>query len=164
MIIIRKALPGDAEFIAAHTHRLLNFNLPGWRVNEKSKMIQADIQHITKALLKNNSDDCVFVAIDTFNKPCGFIRVVLQTDYYTGERHAHVNDIVVITEAEGQGVGKALLQKADEWAVAHNSRWITLNVFEENKHARAVYEKNGYNIEWIKYLKQLKSNNIKTKR
>jgi ribosomal protein S18 acetylase RimI-like enzyme len=155
MITIRKASSADADFIASHAHRLLDFSLPGWRIKEKDKMIQADVQHITKALLKDDPDDCVFIAIDAFNKACGFIRVVLQTDYYTGERTAHVNDIVVTAEAEGQGAGKALLQKADEWARANNTRWITLNVFEDNKRARTVYEKSGYKIEWIKYLKQL---------
>ena len=155
MITIRKALPTDADFIASHAHRLLNFDLPGWRANEKDKMIQADIQHITKALLRDDPEDCIFIAIDTENKACGFVRVVLQRDYYTGEKHAHVNDIVVTREAEGRGIGKLLLQKADEWATVNKARWITLNVFEENRHARVVYEKQGYHIEWIKYLKQL---------
>ena len=102
MIILRKALPGDAEFIAAHAHRLLDFSLPAWRANEKDKMVQADIQHIRKALLKDDPDDCVFIAVDTGDTPCGFMRVNMQTDYYTGERHAHVNDIVVTVEAEGK--------------------------------------------------------------
>jgi ribosomal protein S18 acetylase RimI-like enzyme len=155
MISIRKAVPGDADFIALHAHRLLNFNLPDWRANEKEKMIKADVQHITNALLKDDHEDCVFIAMDKENKACGFLRVILQKDYYTGEKHAHVNDIVVTRESEGRGIGKLLLQKADEWATARKSRWITLNVFGENQHARAVYEKQGYHIEWIKYLKQL---------
>jgi GNAT superfamily N-acetyltransferase len=152
---IRKALPDDAAFIAEHAHRLLDFKLPGWRVNEKDEMVKADIQHITKALAANNANDCVFIAEDELNKPTGFVRVVLQTDYYTGKQHAHVNDIVVIAEAEGKGVGKLLLNKADEWAKENNVRWITLNVFDENLRARTVYEKAGYKIEWIKYLKTL---------
>jgi len=155
MITIRKALPGDAGFIAAHAHRLLNFDLPGWRANEKEKMIRADIQHITNALLKDDPEDCTFIAMDTENRECGFMRVALLKDYYTGEKHAHVNDIVVTSESEGKGVGKLLLQKADEWATENKVRWITLNVFEENRRARAVYEKQGYRMEWIKYLKQL---------
>jgi len=156
MIAIRKALPGDADFIASHAYRLLDFDLPGWRANGKDKMIRADIQHITRALSEDDPEDCVFIAMDAENKACGFMRVVLQKDYYTGEKHAHVNDIVVTSESEGKGVGKLLLQKADEWATGKKVRWITLNVFEANAHARAVYEKQGYQMEWIKYLKQLK--------
>lgn len=39
MADIRKALPGDAEFIATHAHRLLNFNLPEWRANKMIRQI-----------------------------------------------------------------------------------------------------------------------------
>jgi ribosomal protein S18 acetylase RimI-like enzyme len=81
--------------------------------------------------------------------------MTVQTDYYTKEQHAHITDIVVIGEAEGKGVGKALLAKGDEWARERGARWITLNVFESNKHAQRVYEKAGYQKEWIKYLKEL---------
>ena len=99
----------------------------------------------------------MFIAEDAAGKSIGFIRVVLQTDYYTGEQHAHVNDIVVIAEAEGKGAGKLLLERADEWAKQQQARWITLNVFNENFRARSVYEKAGYKIEWIKYLKILEN-------
>lgn len=155
MITIRKATPGDALFIAEHAHRLLDFNLPTWRAKEKNKMVKADIHHITKSLELNNDKDCVLIAEDEENKPVGFIRMVLQSDYYTAELHAHVNDIVVTANTEGKGVGKFLLQKADEWARENKARWITLNVFNENLRARVFYEKSGYNIEWIKYLKTL---------
>ncbi len=97
----------------------------------------------------------MFIAEDESNKPLGFVRVNMQTDYFTGEEHAHVNDIVVTKDAEGKGAGKLLLAKADEWAKEKNARWITLNVFDENFHARNVYKKAGYKIEWIKYLKEL---------
>src|SRR6185295_16021378 len=155
MITIRKALPADADFIASHAYRLLNFDLPRWRANERDNMIQADVHHITKALLRDDPEDCVFIATDEENSACGFMRVLLQKDYYTGEKHAHVNDIVVTSESEGKGVGKLLLQKADKWAIDKKARWITLNVFETNSRARTVYEKQGYHIEWLKYLKQL---------
>jgi ribosomal protein S18 acetylase RimI-like enzyme len=155
MITVRKALPEDATFISAHAHRMLNFNLPGWRANEKDIMVKADINHLTKTLQTDDENDAMFIAEDESNSPLGFIRVNMQTDYFTGEEHAHVNDIVVTAEAEGKGAGKLLLKKADEWAKAKNARWITLNVFNENYRARKVYEKAGYKTEWIKYLKEI---------
>jgi ribosomal protein S18 acetylase RimI-like enzyme len=152
---IRKAQPDDAAFIAEHAHRMLDFDLPAWRANEKDIMVKADINHLTKALQTNNENDVVFIAEDESNNPLGFVRVNMQTDYFTGEEHAHVNDIVVTAAAEGKGAGKLLLKKADEWAKEKNVRWITLNVFDENFRARDVYEKAGYKKEWIKYLKQI---------
>jgi len=157
MITIREALPADAAFITQHAHRMLDFKLPGWREHEKNQMIQADIHHITKALEAADANDCVFIAEDETGKPIGFIRMVIQTDYYSGEEHAHLNDIVVTEAAEGKGVGKLLLAKADTWAKEKQARWITLNVFDKNFRARSVYEKAGYKIEWVKYLKNLQS-------
>ena len=152
---IRKAMPEDAPFIAQHAHRMLDFKLPDWRANEKDIMVKADINHLTKALQASDENDAMFIAEDESNKPLGFVRVNMQTDYFTGEEHAHVNDIVITKDAEGKGAGKLLLAKADEWAKEKNARWITLNVFDENFRARKVYEKAGYKIEWIKYLKVL---------
>ena len=152
---IRKAMPEDAPFIAQHAHRMLDFKLPDWRANEKDIMVKADINHLTKALQASDENDAMFIAEDESNSPLGFIRVNMQTDYFTGEEHAHVNDIVVTKDAEGKGAGKLLLAKADEWAKAKNARWITLNVFNENYRARKVYEKAGYKTEWIKYLKEI---------
>ena len=155
MITIREAIPGDAAFIAQHTYRMLEFKLPEWREQEKKEMVQADVHHITKALEAADTNDCIFIAEDETGKAVGFIRIVMHEDYYTGEQHAHVNDVVVTSESEGKGVGKLLLDKADAWAKDKGARWITLNVFNENFRARSVYEKAGYKIEWIKYLKSL---------
>ena len=152
---IRKAMPEDAPFIAQHAHRMLDFKLPDWRANEKDIMVKADINHLTKALQASDENDAMFIAEDESKKPLGFVQVNMQTDYFTGEEHAHVNDIVVTKDAEGKGAGKLLLAKADEWAKEKNARWITLNVFDENFRARKVYEKAGYKIEWIKYLKEI---------
>jgi GNAT superfamily N-acetyltransferase len=155
MITIRRALPEDADFIAKHAYRLLEFNLPSWRRNENNEMTNADINHISSALFAGDPDDCVFIAVDEQGGSCGFVRMLILKDYYTSEPHAHIGDIVVIGTMEGKGVGKLLFEKAEEWAKEHKVRWITLNVFEQNAHARAVYEKAGYKIEWIKYLKEL---------
>ncbi|HEY2726445.1 MAG TPA: GNAT family N-acetyltransferase [Parafilimonas sp.] len=155
MITIRKALPTDANFIAQHARRMLDFKLPSWRINEKDVMVKADINHLTKALQINYENDAMFITEDESQTPLGFVRINMQEDYFTGEQHAHINDIVVTAEAEGKGAGKLLLAKADEWAKEKNARWITLNVFDENFRARKVYEKARYKIEWIKYLKEV---------
>jgi len=155
MITIRKALPHDAIFIAGYAGRMLEFNLPEWRAPEKDVMIQADINHLKRALQADDTNDAVFIAEDDLKNQLGFLRVNMQEDYFTGEQHAHVNDIVVKGTAEGNGIGKMLLQKADDWAKEKKARWITLNVFNGNHRAKSVYEKAGYEIEWLKYLKVL---------
>jgi GNAT superfamily N-acetyltransferase len=153
MITIRKGKPEDEAFIVKHAYRLVEFGPPQWR--KKEEMTPADIKHITTALSSGDPNKEILIAEDSNGNPCGFLHMTLQTDYYTGEIHAHITDIVVAKEAEGKGIGKFLLEKADQWALEKKSRWITLNAFEGNTHARAVYEKAGYQQEWIKYLKRL---------
>ena len=153
MITIRKGTTDDEDFITAHAYRLLEFTVPEWR--EQKSMTAVDIKYNIAAMKSNDPDLAVFIAIDEMGERCGFLHLTMQSDYYTHERHAHITDIVVVKNAEGKGIGKLLLQKAEDWAREKNSRWITLNVFEGNSHAKAVYEKTGYTKEWSKYLKQL---------
>lgn len=154
MISIRKSTADDIPFIKSHAYRLLEFGPPSWR-EEISLMTEADIRHNTNAILSNDPDIGTFIAVDDEENQFGWIYLTIQTDYYTKERHAHITDIVVAKDAEGKGIGKALLAFADEWAKEMGSRWITLNVFAGNQHAQAVYEKAGYQKEWVKYLKIL---------
>lgn len=153
MITTRRASPDDLPFINQHAYRLLEFGPPHWR--EQGAMTLADQEHLRNALLAADPDVALFIAEDEHNRPCGFIHLTMHTDYYTGERHAHLTDIVVIATAEGKGVGRLLLQLSEDWAREKKSRWITLNAFEANTHARAIYEKAGYQPEWTKYLKVL---------
>src|SRR5258706_5129709 len=154
-ITTRKATSEDIPFVEQNAYRLLEFGPPEWRQADHMLMINADIKHNTAAILSGDPDIEVYIAIDENGIPCGFLHLTMQTDYYTGERHAHITDIVVIKSAEGKGIGKLLMAKADDWAKEKKARWITLNAFEDNKHAKAVYEKSGYRKEWIKYLKPL---------
>ena len=156
MTSFKKATAEDIPFIEQHAYRLLDFNLPDWRKPDADIMTKADINHNTAAILGNKPDTEVFIAFDDTGERLGFLHMTMQTDYYTNEKHAHITDIVVIKSAEGKGVGKLLMEQADAWALQKGARWITLNVFDNNKHAQSHYEKAGYKKEWIKYLKELK--------
>ena len=153
MITIRKAVPGDLNFIEAHAYRLLDFGPPDWR--NQAEMTPADIRHISDALLSDDPKRQVFIAIDETAERIGFSHLTLQQDYYSNEWQAHLTDLVVIASVEGKGVGRRFLEHADEWARENNCRWITLNVFDKNQHAQQVYEKLGYQKEWVRYLKLL---------
>jgi GNAT superfamily N-acetyltransferase len=78
------------------------------------------------------------------------------TDYFTHERHGHLSIIIVTEQGEGRGVGRALLDAVDAWAVEQGHRFITLNVFSGNRRARTVYERAGYAEDTVRYLKELR--------
>ena len=48
-----------------------------------------------------------------------------------------------------------MMRAAEAWAREHGYRRLTLNVFEANHAARAVYEHLGYAPETLRYVKIL---------
>jgi GNAT superfamily N-acetyltransferase len=64
--------------------------------------------------------------------------------------------LIVAAAAEGRGVARALLAATEAWAAARGYRFVTLNVFAANTHARRVYERAGYVEDAIRYIKELR--------
>ena len=60
---------------------------------------------------------------------------------------AKLNKLYVIPELQGQGVGRALLVRAEELAVDGGASAIWLQVNKRNERARSTYERAGYTIE-----------------
>jgi ribosomal protein S18 acetylase RimI-like enzyme len=67
-----------------------------------------------------------------------------------------VSVIAVTEEAEGRGVGRALMEHAEKWARERGHDRITLSVFEGNRRARGLYERVGYAVEMRRYVKPLR--------
>jgi len=99
----------------------------------------------------------ILVAEDPSRRPLGFVSLRTDRDYFTGEPHGHVADIVVDRAGEGRGVGQALLAAAERWGEEAKYPYLTLNVFAGNDRARRIYERAGYAVEWTRMLKPLRS-------
>ena len=63
--------------------------------------------------------------------------------------------IAVSERGRGAGAGAALMRAAEDWARAGRYPKLTLNVFEGNQRARAVYERFGYQVETVRYVKPI---------
>jgi ribosomal protein S18 acetylase RimI-like enzyme len=70
-----------------------------------------------------------------------------ESGFLTPETHAFVYDIWVAPEFRQQGIGKALVEWALEWARSRGHRKIKLEVGEGNARARHVYEALGFRTE-----------------
>jgi ribosomal protein S18 acetylase RimI-like enzyme len=77
------------------------------------------------------------------------------TDFFTGHLNCHVSDLAVSKQADGKGVGRALLQFAESFARDHRCERLTLAVFPGNARARELYEANGFGAELIRMAKPL---------
>jgi len=150
-LTIRKAVDSDERHLIDLSARMANFALPPWRT--AAEITSADGRAMIDALRAAHRDSEVFIA-EREEVVAGCLHVVVASDFF-GRRHAHVSVIATTLAAEGTGVGRALMDFADEWARARQLPFITLNVFATNSRARRLYERCGYGVELLNYAKRL---------
>ena len=85
----------------------------------------------------------------------GLTLVRLRPEALSHEPSSHLEAIAVVKEAEGKGVARALLDTAEDEAMRHGARTMTLNVISTNTRARRFYERSGYDGEMIRYIKPI---------
>ncbi len=79
-----------------------------------------------------------FVIAERAGLRAGFAFASSRKDYFTGERHAHVETMAVDPTHERHGVAKALLAACEEWGRRRGDEFVTLNVWTQNTRARGV--------------------------
>jgi len=154
-ILIREATARDREWILPLSARLHDFGPPPWR--PRAEMDAAVAAAIGSALDSPGPDRAVFAAEDVDRRPLGFVHVHKARDFFTGEEHGHVSDIVVTAAGEGRGVGRALMAAGEGWSRARGHRLLSLNVFEANSRARSLYERLGFASDTLKLVKVLEN-------
>ena len=151
-IEIRSATPADRAFLNTLAGRLAEFDRPSWRSHEE--IAEGDRRALNEALDARSSGTSLFIA-ELNGVPAGCLLMWTLQDYFSQRRHAHVSVIAVTTEAEGRGVGRALMAQAEVWARERGHQSITLSVFEGNHRAKALYERAGYTVEMHRMTKEL---------
>jgi GNAT superfamily N-acetyltransferase len=100
---------------------------------------------------------CVFVAcVD--EQVVGMIAAYVETDPETLSSLSetfYVSDIVTLPDYRGQGIGAALLAKAEAQARALNIGVMRINVLAGNETAHSVYARFGFRDYLVKMLKPL---------
>jgi ribosomal protein S18 acetylase RimI-like enzyme len=152
---IRAATDADSEFIRKQMHRLTDFGPPAWRNPAQMYRIDADV--ILAHLHQRPETTAIFIAEDFAGARLGFIHMRTGSDHYYREEHGHVEDLVVTAEAQGRGVARALLATGEEWARSRGYRILTLSVFAQNERARALYERQGFGADIVRYVKIVNS-------
>ncbi|MEH6656081.1 GNAT family N-acetyltransferase [Leeuwenhoekiella marinoflava] len=153
-INIRLVTKEDTDFILNLLPSLTDPELPHWR--DPDVMLDID-QRILKSEIHDGSENnAIFIAEDNeTKKQLGFIFLEIGTDYYHREPHGHIADIIVAPDARGRGIGKLLMNKAEEWTKKSGYNLLTLNVFDDNKKARKLYQSLGFTPDLTKYGKIL---------
>ncbi|HTT68532.1 MAG TPA: GNAT family N-acetyltransferase [Gemmatimonadales bacterium] len=152
-VTIRPATHADREWILDHAPHLHDFGPPPYRPREV--MDRAVVASIDGALAGAAPGAEVLVAEGAAGERLGFIHLHGAKDFFTGEEHGHVSDVVVAPRAQGRGVGQALMGAAEEWARGRGYRLLSLHVFDANARARAFYGRLGYGADIVKLIKPL---------
>jgi ribosomal protein S18 acetylase RimI-like enzyme len=155
-IHLRPFTPSDAHFTESLIPRFSEFDLPAWRT--RNEIDNANFASLKKAMTSPEPGSAIFIAEDETGKRAGFLHLQIQTDYFNGSKVAYLSDIAVDSSFEGRGVGRVLLDKAEEWAREQGCSLLTLYVFFNNLRARKIYEKLGFAEEVTKYVKPLPLN------
>lgn len=148
---IRPATPADLDAMLALFPRLAAFDLPPRRAPEHlwhgdAELLRAWAAGGAPALL-------VRVAVDADDLVLGVALVSLREELLSHAPSAHLEVLAIHAAAEGRGIGRALLDSAEDAARAHGAQSMTLHVFANNTRARAVYERMGYDGELLRYIK-----------
>lgn len=99
----------------------------------------------------------LFVANDEEGHHIGHILLLgNQLDSVTEAPQAWVYDVSVRPDWWGKGVGKALMERGEQFAKHLGLEYIGLGVTAANERAVGFYEGQGYSVERVQMVKRLK--------
>ncbi|MDP2320007.1 MAG: GNAT family N-acetyltransferase [Acidobacteriota bacterium] len=148
-IAIRAASAADRDFVLALADRLVSFDVPAFR--SKAEFADGDRRALAEWFRELKPDEALFIAeLNGHSAGCAYL--VTLVDFFTERPHAHVSVLAVTAEAEGRGVGSALLDHCQAWARQRGSDHLTLNALVTNARARGLYERRGFAGEYIRYV------------
>jgi GNAT superfamily N-acetyltransferase len=139
---VRRADPGDAPFITGLAEPLAAMSrLPWLPAVATDEFAAGGCAEAVAAI--GQSGHVVLIATDGAGRRLGFLHACLDQSVFTGDRVGYVSAVVVSASAAGAGVGRTLMQSAEEWARNQGCGLMTLEVFGQNAAARAVYARLG---------------------
>jgi len=89
------------------------------------------------------------------NRPIGFIWLVICQNTWTNERYGYVNNLSILGERRGQGLGREMMRQADDFFRSRGVRVARLSVTVANRAACALYADSGYTTERWEMEKKL---------
>ena len=160
MIAVREGTAADRDFVVDTARRFAAFGPPPWRaavdvVAGEVRCLDEFFDGRYRAAPGAAGHRPALVIAEEDGAPLGFGFFEPAVDYFTGEADGHIGMIAVTDAAEGRGAGAALMGAAEEWARRNGYPRLHLNVFDGNHRARRFYERLGYAVETLRYVKAI---------
>ena len=143
---IRKATANDYDDLCElfnEVDALHRVNLP--HIFQKPNGAAREMNYYLE-LIADESIGLFVVEMD--EKLVGFVHVLVRDTpafpVIVPHHYAVIDGIAVKSEFQNHGIGKVLMEKAQEWAGTKNAEFMELNVYEFNRNAISFYERLGY--------------------
>lgn len=106
----------------------------------------------------DETDGKIFVA-EVDGRMAGFVSVwakvktrqIEESEY----EYAYISDLVVLPEHRGQSIGRALLRRAEDYAVQQGATLLRIAVLAKNEAARNLYARFGFEERLVELSKNL---------
>jgi ribosomal protein S18 acetylase RimI-like enzyme len=139
---LRAATAADHAAIRALDPRLIaEASLPGATPEDFARFQR---NFTNNALADSNPQSRLIVAIDGSDAVLGYIHLQPIHDDVLGVETGYVSIIAVAGNAAGHGIGKKLMEAAEDWAREQGYPSLLLDVFASNETARRFYERTGF--------------------
>ncbi len=151
MYQIRLFDEADRLAIEALSARLL-IGMAHWR--DPDACLVAIHNWLEASMDRDESEGTLLVARNLDGDIAGFISIELST-HFSGEPQATIGELVVDEDVEGQGIGRQLVEAAEQWARMRQLSFLTLVTGAANQSARGFYRQLGFLEEEVRLTKLL---------
>jgi RimJ/RimL family protein N-acetyltransferase len=145
-VLVRRAAPGDAAALV-ELARDVGAEPEGWLITNGDWRTASEERRYLRAV-RRHTHAAVFVA-ETADGIVG--RISLARDSHPASEHVADLGVMVAEPHRRQGVGRALMEAAEDWAREVGVRKLELHVFPYNVAAIALYEEMGYEREGYRH-------------
>lgn len=151
---IRPARPTDADFLTSLSPRLSGVPGPAW--HDRAAMDGFQERYMAATFAPAALEGAATLIAETGGgRRLGYVHMRPGKDGVTDEPCGYVSLLALAEEAEGRGVARRLLDEAEAWARARGWRFLSLDVFADNRRAIDFYERGGFRSETLRMVKPL---------
>jgi GNAT superfamily N-acetyltransferase len=153
-IELRTARPEDRDFLHGLSPRLSGVPGPSWHDLGAMEGFQDRYMAATfsGAALEGAT---TLIAENAEGRRLGYIHMRPGKDGVTDEPCGYVSLLALEEDAEGAGVAGRLMAEAEAWARSRGYRFLSLDVFADNRRAVDFYERRGFKTETLRLVKPL---------
>ncbi|MBA3798359.1 MAG: GNAT family N-acetyltransferase [Geodermatophilaceae bacterium] len=150
---IRDAAAGEAAAIEALTLRAIRTAAPEWAAHADDEA--AGVKWVSRFFGTPLEGQFILVAEGPDHAMWGVAHVMQMTDPLAEKGHPHLETLAVAEVAEGRGIASALIEASAQRARELGGELFTLHVYTGNARAQAVYERVGFQPEWLRMRRPL---------